>query len=44
MKFKEATRRLYYFDIAEQNETENMLITTVGNNESKLSAYDYTQA
>ena len=44
LKFKEATRRLYYFDTADRNETGNMLITTVENNKSKLSAYDYNQA
>ena len=44
LKFKEATRRLYYFDTADRDETGNMLITTVQNNKSKLSAYDYSQA
>ncbi len=44
MKFKEATRRLYYFDTADRDETGTMLITTVENNKSKLSAYDYNQA
>ena len=44
LKFKEATRQLYYFDTADRDETGNMLITTVENNKSKLSAYDFSQA
>ena len=44
LRFKEATRRLYYFDTADRDETGTMLITTVENNKSKLSAYDYSQA
>lgn len=44
LKFKEASRRLYYFDTANLEETGNLLITTVENNISKLSAYyDLTQ-
>ena len=44
LKFKEAARWLYYFDTADRDETGNMLITKVENNESKLSAYDLSQA
>ena len=44
LKFKEATRRLYYFDTADREETGNVLITTVEDNKTKLSAYDYNQA
>ncbi len=40
MRFKEASRRLYYFDTADRDEVGNMLITTVENNKSKFSAYD----
>ena len=35
-KFKEATRRLYYFDTVERDEEHNVLITTVEDNKSKL--------
>lgn len=44
MKFKEASRRLYYFDTVDREESGTMLITTVENNKSKLSAYDFNQA
>ena len=44
LKFKEATRRLYYFDTAERDEEAHMLITTVEDNKNKLSAFDYSQA
>ena len=44
LKFREATRRLYYFDTADRDEIGTMLITTVENNKTKLSAYDYNQA
>ena len=39
LKFKEATRRLYYFDTVERDEEHNVFITTVEDNKSKLSAY-----
>ena len=44
LRFREASRSLYYFDTAERDETGTMLITTVENNKTKLSAYDYSQA
>ena len=44
LKFREATRRLYYFDTADRDEEETMLITTVDNNKSRLSAHDYSRA
>lgn len=44
MRFKEAPRRLYYFDTANRGKTGNMLITTVENNSSRLSAYDFNHA
>ena len=44
LKFREATRMLYYFDTAEQHEEATMLISTVDENKSKFSAYDYSRA
>ena len=44
IRFQEASRRLYYFDTADRDETGTMLITIVENNKSKFSAYDYNQA
>ena len=44
LKFNEATRRLYYFDTADRDETGTMLITTVEGNKNKLSARDVIQA
>ena len=42
--FKEASRRLYYFDTKVRDETETLLITTVEGNKNKLSAKDVLQA
>jgi hypothetical protein len=42
--FREATRRLYYFDTASRDEYADVLVTTVSDNKSKFSAYDYSQA
>jgi hypothetical protein len=42
--FKEASRRLYYFDTDDQQEYAEVLVTTVAGNESKYSTYDYSQA
>ena len=44
LKFKEAQRRLYYFDTDNREEVGTMLITTVEGNKSKLSARDVVQA
>ena len=44
LHFQEASRRLYYFDILNRDEEGTMLITTVDNNKSKLSALDLIQA
>ena len=44
LKFKEATRRLYYFDTMKRDEEASVFITTVEDNKSKLSAYDFSQA
>ena len=44
LRFQEASRRLYYFDTEDRDEEETMLITTVDNNKSKLSALDFSQA
>ena len=44
LKFREATRRLYYFDTADREVEESMFITTVENNKSRLSAHDFSQA
>ena len=44
LKFKEANRRLYYFDTKDRDEVGTMLITTVEGNKSKLSARDVLQA
>ena len=44
LTFKEATRRLYYFDTANRDEECTVLIQTVDENKSKFSAYDYSRA
>ena len=44
LKFREACRRLYYFDTDEREEEAHMLITTVDDNKNKLSAFDFSQA
>ena len=44
LTFKEASRRLYYFDTKDKEETETLLITTVEGNKNKLSARDVIQA
>ena len=44
LRFQEVSRRLYYFDTVNRDEEGAMLITTVDNNKSKLSALDLTQA
>ena len=44
LRCQEASRRLYYFDTVNRDEEGTMLITTVDNNKSKLSALDLTQA
>ena len=36
LHFKEASRRLYYFDTKDRDETETLLITTVEGNKNKL--------
>ena len=43
LKFKEASRRLYYFDTADRHE-DTVLVTTVADNMSKFSAYDVSKA
>ena len=42
--FEETSRRLCYVDTMNRDEEGTMLITTVDNNKSKLSALDLTQA
>ena len=42
LRLQEASRRLYYFDTENRDEEGTMLITTVDNNKSKLSALDLT--
>ena len=42
LRFQEASRRLCYFDTVNRDEEGTMLITTVDNNKSKLSALDLT--
>ena len=44
MQFREAGRCLYYFDTADRSEECTTLVTTVDDNKSKFSAYDYTKA
>lgn len=44
LKFHEASRRLYYYDTANKTDQGTVLITTVENNKTKLSAYDFNQA
>merc|ERR1712086_156249 len=44
LKLQEATKRLYYFDTVEREVEEVMLITTVNDNKSKISAYDFSKA
>eukprot|EP00804_Cyclotella_cryptica_P022012 CCRYP_000938-RA/>CCRYP_000938-RA protein AED:0.35 eAED:-0.94 QI:0/0/0/0.5/1/1/2/0/366 len=44
LKFREAARRLYYFDTANRDEESTLLVTTVDENKSKFSAYDLTRA
>ena len=44
LQFREAGRRLYYFDTADRAEECITLVTTVYDNKSKFSAYDYTKA
>ena len=42
--FKEASRRLYYFDTADREEYAEIMVTTVAGNKSKYSTFDYSQA
>ena len=44
LKFQEATKRLYYFDTVEREVEEVMLITTVNDNKSYISAHDFSKA
>ena len=44
LKFKEATRWLYYFDTADRDEESTMLVTTVENKQNKFSAYNFSRA
>ena len=44
LKFQEATKRLYYFDTVDRDVEETMLITTVDDNKSQVSAHDYSRA
>ena len=44
LNFKEATKRLYYFDTAARDDQGTMLVTTVENNTINFSAYDFAQA
>ena len=44
LRFKEASRRLYYFDTAARDEESTVLITTVIKNKSNFSAYDVNKA
>ena len=44
LRFQEGSGRLYYFDTVNRDEEGTLLITTVDNNKSKLSALDLTQA
>ena len=44
LKFQEAMRRLYYFDVADRHEDSNVLVTTVSNNKTNFSAYDVSRA
>ena len=44
VKFQEVTKRLYYFDTADREVEETMLIATVDDNKSQLSAYDFSRA
>ena len=43
LRFQEASRRLYHVDTVNRDEEGIMLITTVDNNKSKLSALNLTQ-
>ena len=43
IQFREARQRLYYFDAADRAGECTTLVTTVDDNKSKLSAYDYTK-
>ena len=44
LQFQEASRRLYYFDTVNRDAEGTLLITTVDNTKSKLSALDLAQA
>ena len=44
LKFQEATKILYYFDTVDRDVEETMLIATVDDNKSKLSAHDFSRA
>ena len=44
IQFREAGQRLYYFDTADRVEECTTLMTTIYDNKSKFSAYDYTKA
>ena len=44
LKFREAARRLYYYDTVEKDSDSTILVTTVENNMSKFSAYDVSRA
>ena len=43
IRFREARRRLYYFDTADRAEECTTLVTNVDDNKSKFSAYYYTK-
>ena len=44
LKFCKATRCLYYYNVSEQDKESPVFITTVEDNKSKFSAYDFNKA
>ena len=44
LKFQEAPKRLYSFDTVDRDVEETMLITTVDDNKSQVSAHDFSRA
>ena len=44
LNFREAARRLYYFDTAKRDEEHSLLVNTVDDNISQFSAYDVANA
>ena len=44
LKFQEATKILYCFDTVDRKVEETMLITTVDDSKSQLSAHDFSRA